>query len=378
MSAGECTAFYYSNRLPIRLRWEQGRIASWRLAYPNETPRRWFAPLLVDHQVNGFAGVDFQSDTLDVPQLEEAARGLLRAGCGAWCLTLVTDDWEQMLHRLRNAVELRRRSALLQKVIIGWHLEGPFLSTVAGYRGAHPADKMISPTPAHIQALRHVAPRDPILLTVSPEVPGVIEAIAEARRWGIRVSLGHTNASAGQLKAAREAGAFGFTHLGNACPQDLDRHDNILWRVLETDLKVSLIPDGIHVSPSLFRLIHRLLHSSNIFYVSDAMSAAGAPPGRYRLGASEVEVGPDRIVRKPGERNFAGSALAPIEGIFRAASMLGGSWQQAWRHYSKIPAGLLGVSELPRIGLSADFCLLEISESNQLQSLEVYLEGERV
>src|SRR5207247_8189697 len=125
-------------------------------------------------------------------------------------------------------------------------------------------------------------------------------AIALAVSLGIKISLGHTNASAEILRQAIEAGATGFTHLGNACPRELPRHDNILWRVLDArGLTISLIADGIHVSPALFRLLHRVLDAATIFYTTDAMAAAGAPPGRYAIGALQLEVGPDQIVRQP-------------------------------------------------------------------------------
>jgi N-acetylglucosamine-6-phosphate deacetylase len=141
------------------------------------------------------------------------------------------------------------------------------------------------------------------------------------------------------LQRAVRAGATGFTHLGNACPRELDRHDNILWRVFETpELLVSLIPDGIHVAPPLFRLAHRVLDEQSIYYTTDAMSAAGAPPGRYPLGRLELEVGADQIVRQPGKSNFAGSAVKPIDGVFRAAEMLGQSWRDVWKRFSERPA----------------------------------------
>src|SRR6185369_13552349 len=132
--------------------------------------------------------------------------------------------------------------------------------------------------------------------------PGALEAIRLAASHGIKISLGHTNASADVLARAVAAGAVGFTHLGNGCPRELDRHDNIVWRVFETPgLLVSLIPDRIHVSPPLFRLIHRVLAAESIYYVSDAMSGAGMPPGRYKLGGLELEVGADQVVRQPGK-----------------------------------------------------------------------------
>src|SRR5262249_27448287 len=140
------------------------------------------------------------------------------------------------------------------------------------------------------------------------------------------------------------AGATGFTHLANGCPRELDRHDNIIWRVLETSgLIVSLIPDQIHVSSALFRLIHRLVDANSIYYTTDAMAAAGSSPGRYSLGRVGVEVGADGIVRQPGKTNFAGSSLRPIDGVFRAAQMLNRPWQEIWNGFSTIPARLMGL-----------------------------------
>jgi N-acetylglucosamine-6-phosphate deacetylase len=193
------------------------------------------------------------------------------------------------------------------------------------------------------------------------------------------VSLGHTNAPRKRLLQAQKAGATAFTHLGNGCPKDLDRADNILWRVFETPgLKVSLIPDAIHVSGALFRLIHRTLPADSIFYVSDAMSAAGAGPGRYKLGRLELEVGEDQIVRLPGSANYAGSALQPLDGIFRAAEMLQCNWREVWPGFSHIPAALAGLPCGIDIGSPADFCVLEVTEENFFEDLHLYLDGEIV
>src|SRR6185503_10764071 len=104
--------------------------------------------------------------------------------------------------------------------------------------------------------------------------------------------------------------------LANGCPRELDRHDNILIRVCDSEgLTVSLIPDGIHVPPLAFRVLHKALNGP-IYYTTDAMAAAGAGPGHYRIGPTEVEVGDDQIVRQPGKTNFAGSALRPFDGVF--------------------------------------------------------------
>jgi N-acetylglucosamine-6-phosphate deacetylase len=157
----------------------------------------------------------------------------------------------------------------------------------------------------------------------------------------------------------------------------LDRHDNILWRVLVgSGLTVSLIPDRIHLSAALFRLIHRLMPDENILYVSDAMAAAGAAPGRYTLGALELEVGPDEIVRQPGQTNFAGSVLRPIDGIFRAAAMLNVSWRQLWRRMSNLPARFMGLSHALAVGRPATFCLLTVDAGEQSAKVRFFAHGQ--
>jgi N-acetylglucosamine-6-phosphate deacetylase len=226
--------------------------------------------------------------------------------------------------RLRQLRALRENCPEVREVIAGWHVEGPFLSPKPGFHGAHDPAVMIDPRPDHFEELRAVVGDDPVLTTLAPERRGAIEAIARARALNIHVSLGHTDASAEQLRDAVAAGAEGFTHLGNGCPQQLDRHDNILWRVLDTPgLMIGLIPDGLHVSPPLFRLIHRLVAPDRIYYTTDAMAAAGSPPGEYTVGGLRVVVGEDGVVRHPGRSNFAGSALRPDQVDVRVRRMLG-------------------------------------------------------
>lgn len=294
---------------------------------------------LLDLQVNGYAGIDFQQDHLRLEDLLSAARALRRDGAAQFVPTLITDQWELMLKRLRHLRQLRSQSPELELAIPGWHIEGPFLSEKPGFHGAHDPACMCDPARKSLEQLRETAGHDAIMLTLAPERKGALEAIALGVRHGWRICLGHTDASAACLGEAVAAGASLFTHLGNGCPQLLDRHDNILWRVLDTPgLSVSLIPDGHHVSPALFRLIHRLLPAERIIYVTDTMAAGGAPPGRYTVGRLTVEVGEDQIARQPGRTNFAGSALRPMEGVKRAARMLGLKEEEVRRHFTQAPA----------------------------------------
>ncbi len=277
-----------------------------------------------DPQVNGYAGVDFQQDHVTEADLLRATAGWGGDGGGRLLLTLITDAWPRLVTRLRHLRHLRDGSPALRARITGWHLEGPFLSPVPGFHGAHDPTLMRDPRPEDFAELRDaVGPEAPLLVTLAPERSGALEAIAAARRLGIRISLGHTDAPAGILREAVAAGATGFTHLGNGCPQQLDRHDNIVWRVLDTPgLTIGLIADGTHVAPTLFRLIHRLVPAERLYYTTDAMAAAGAAPGQFTIGRLTVEVGPDGVVRQPGRTNFAGSALRANQVVERAARML--------------------------------------------------------
>jgi N-acetylglucosamine-6-phosphate deacetylase len=377
MNDGDLCALDFATGRPIRLLWQNGRILSVLAANRSTPPDVWLAPALVDLQVNGFGGVDFQQDDIPLGSLITAVRRLRVAGCTRHFLTLITDEWPRLIARLRHLRELRMRSSELRHAIAGWHIEGPFLSAEPGFCGAHDPVLMIDPTPDHIRELREATGDDPVLLTIAPERANALAAIEQVCSLGMKVSLGHTNAPAEILAGAVRRGASGFTHLGNGCPRDLDRHDNILWRVFETrGLHVSLIPDTTHVSPSLFRIIHRELPADSIYYITDAMAAAGMKPGRYRLGRMELEVGADQIVRLPGKPNFAGSALRPIDGVFRAARMLGCSWRDVWPRCSEIPAKWMGLPCGLSPGNPADFCLLTVTPRNELKELNVFAGGQ--
>lgn len=378
MNSGEITGLLYTSNRAVRLRWEKGVISALEETRPPSGAEAWICPAALDLQVNGYAGVDFQQDGLTEGDLLRAATGLRAAGCGRFLLTLITDEWEQMLERIRHLRRLRLSSPALQRAIAGWHLEGPFLSSQAGFCGAHRPELMRDPSPKQVAALREATGADPVLLTLAPERPGALEAIREAVVSGMKVSLGHTDASSQVLRAAIAAGATGFTHFANACPQQLDRHDNILWRVLDTSgLTVSLIPDGYHVSPALFRLAHRVFNREAIYYTTDAVSAAGAGPGRYTVGPHQVDVGPDQIVRQPGKTNFAGSGLRPLDGAFRAGAILGQSWREVWDWLSVSPARFMGWPHGLGVGAPADVTLIEMN-GGQPGRVRTWVRGEEL
>ena len=374
MSRGEIHAWNILDSQPVLAKWDNGHFTEITTTEKPPAKSKWIGPPLVDVQVNGYAGVDFQQDDLSETDLLQVVEQLGHACCEKILFTLVTDNWEAMTRRLTRAKQFRDANPKLGRAIAGWHIEGPFLSAETGYCGAHPADKMLKPTQERIAELRALAGDDPLLLTMAPEVNGALKGFATARELGIHVSIGHTNAPTHILRRVTAAGPTGFTHLGNGCPATLDRADNILWRALDTPgLTCGLIPDRWHISPALFRLIHRLVDPDSIYYTTDAMAAAGAPPGKYRLGQLELEVGPEQIVQLPGTTNLAGSALTPIEGVRRAADMLDCNWQDVWPKFSQAPARFMGLNEGFTLGAPANFALIETDSANRIvaHSLEV-------
>src|SRR6266542_31375 len=165
MEAGEICARHYRTGQSVVLQWREGVIGDLRTATRATESNTWIAPALLDLQVNGFAGVDFQQDELTAEELLAAARRLRAAGCTRFLLTLVTDEWARLMRRLGALQQLRAAHEELNQAIAGWHIEGPFLSSDPGFYGAHNPALMLDPVPDHIRELRALTETDPVLLT---------------------------------------------------------------------------------------------------------------------------------------------------------------------------------------------------------------------
>lgn len=303
---------------------------------------------LFDFQVNGFAGVDFQRDGLTATQLDHAVAALRRHGTAAIFLTLITDEIDALCRRFAAIEKIRASSPSIAAAIPGYHLEGPWLSPESGYRGAHPPGPMCAPTLAAFSRLQSAAGGRIRLVTLAPEWPGSAEFIAALTRDGIAVSLGHTNATEAQIDASIRAGARFVTHLGNGCPTQLHRHDNIIQRLLAHDeLTACFIPDGIHLPPFTLKNLVRAKSPGRILFTTDAMAGAGAPPGRFTIGPHEIDVGADGIARAPGSANFAGSTLTADEGVRRTAAYLDLPLDTARELWSTTAARAFGVTLPP-------------------------------
>ncbi len=300
---------------------------------------------LFDVQINGFAGVDFQQPDLSAAALRQAVTGLAAAQTLRFFATLITDSISALCAKLENFERLLASAPDLAEAVCGYHIEGPWLSPEPGYRGAHDPQWMGPPRLADFNRLQEAARGRIRLVTLAPEWSGASEFIRELCGQGVQVSLGHTHAGADQIEAAIRSGARFCTHLGNGIPVELHRHNNILQHLLARDeLTAFFIPDGIHLPPEVLKNLFRAKPPGRALFTTDAMAAAGAPAGRYRLAAHELEVGPDRVVRLPGSAQFAGSALTPPEGVRNAERWLGLGPDQARALFSTSVASAFNIS----------------------------------
>jgi N-acetylglucosamine-6-phosphate deacetylase len=299
---------------------------------------------LFDIQINGFAGVDFQQPDLSAQEVRHAVDRLATHETQRFFATLITDSIDSLAAKFANLESIRSADCVIAEAICGYHLEGPWLSPEPGYRGAHDPQFMGPPDLHDFERLQKAANGQIKLLTIAPEHPGSAEFIYEVTQQGLAVSIGHSNASEADIDAAIQAGARFCTHLGNGVPAEMHRHDNVMQRLLARDeLTAFFIPDGIHLPPGVLKNFFRAKPPGKALFTTDCMAAAGAPPGVYRIAHHQLEVGHDRVVRMPGSNGFAGSALAPDEGVANMQRWLGLQEAEARELFSTAIAGALGI-----------------------------------
>ena len=235
---------------------------------------------LIDLQVNGFGGHDLNEAELRPETVLHVAETVLQTGVTTFLPTLITQSEERLLASLRAIREALERFPLVRRMVAGVHMEGPFLSPEEGYRGAH-LQEHVRPPDLHEVARWQRACGDLIrLITLSPHWDDVGSVIAELRRRGIQVALGHTHADAAQVHAAAEAGATLSTHLGNGIAATLARHPNAIWAQLADDrLSSTFIADGHHLDRDTLRAMLRSKGETRSILISDAVALAGMPRG---------------------------------------------------------------------------------------------------
>lgn len=359
---------------PTHVRVRDGRVVEVGAGRPSgsdhvqELVGGLLTPGLVDIQINGAVGVDFAEVTPE--GLGTVAEWLPSTGVTRFLPTLITAPVPTIVAQARAllAAERPTRGA----VPLGVHLEGPFLSSVR--HGVHNPALMADPDPELVEEILDdpvVAPRLR-LLTLAPERTGALAAIKRLASSGVLVSVGHTDATAAQTRAAADAGARMITHLFNAQRGLGHREPGVPGAAFADDrFTLGLIADLAHVAPDVCRLVFAVA-ARRVALVTDAVAAAGMPPGRYQLGGEDVLLTDDGVPRSP-DGTIAGSALT-LDRAVRNIVSLGIDPAVALSSATVVPADTIGEPTLGRLapGAVADMVWWD----DDLRPRKVWVAGE--
>ena len=357
----------------IQSRPDQGKVADDAL---------WLAPAFFDIQVNGFGGSDFNSTHLTSDGLEQAVSKLRERGVVLFCPTVITHSFEHMASCFRALVKACDQAHISGRVVPALHMEGPYISPQEGPRGAHSSQFVRPPDWDEFQRLQESANGMIRLLTLAPEVEGAIPFIEKLTESGVVVAIGHTAADRQSIQAAIGAGAKLSTHLGNGSHAMLPRHKNYVWEQLAADeLWASFIVDGHHLPRSVVKCMIRAKGIGRSILASDAVAAAGMPPGRYWLGEIEVIVSSDFKVERAetaGSGYLAGSALDLLRGVENVVRFAQVGLSEAVQMASANPAALMGISgRIGRIevGREANLILFRLDNISHRITLNSTIQG---
>ena len=328
---------------------EDGRIASLSarkaceipaspriLDYPGAT----LAPAFFDVHIHGAVGHDAMEATPEA--LDAIGRFLAARGTGSYLATTVTAPLDVTLRALSGLAKLIAQPPTpAQARPLGIHLEGPFLSHVK--RGVQPSEHLLAPDIALFDRFFDAAEGHIRLMTLAPELPGAVELTAHATACGVRVSMGHSNATAAETRAAIATGAVSATHTFNAM-RALDHHEPGILGVVLTDDSIfaELICDGIHNTAEMVKLWWKAKGPQRCILVTDAMSAAGMPDGEYRLGGFVVQVANGRAM---AHGVLAGSVLTLDRAVANFVRFTGAPLELALRLVTANPAAMTGLGD---------------------------------
>ncbi|BCV22317.1 N-acetylglucosamine-6-phosphate deacetylase [Moorella sp. Hama-1] len=340
----------------------------------------WIGPGLVDLQINGYGGMDFNTPPFGEDMVEKVTQALWREGVTSYFPTITTNSdtaIEESVRKLSSAVGA---DPLLVKTIKGIHLEGPFISPEDGPRGAHPLEHIKPPDWDRFKKWQEAAKGRIKLITLSPEWPGSAEFIAKCVAHGVKVAIGHTAASSEQIFKAVNAGATLSTHLGNGAHPVLPRHPNYIWDQLANErLWTSMIADGFHLPDSVLTVIHKV-KQRHAFLVSDSVYLAGLEAGEYEthIGGKVVLTPEGKLHLAENPKLLAGSVKSLRQGIEHLSDRLL-SFQTAWEMASLYPSAFMEFASQTglEVGAPADLVLFE-RQHNQIKILQTYKAGKRV
>jgi N-acetylglucosamine-6-phosphate deacetylase len=318
-------------------------------------------PGFIDVHIHGAGGHDVMEGTEEA--LSTVARTLAAHGTTSFVATTVTASPEAICaaaEGIARYITLQQQTEDNRAQVLGVHFEGPFISPVR--RGVHPTEWITLPSAALLQRFTEAAGGYAQILTIAPELLGAMPCIDAARKAGLVVAMGHTDATYEQARAAIAHGARHAVHVYNAMRPFTHRDSGVIGAVLTSpDVTAELIADGVHVDETAMRILLQAKGAAGVILISDGISATGMPDGKYTLGTFEVTVAGG--VCRNAEGKLAGSTLT-LDRALRNIVNLGIPLPDALRMLTLDPATLLGIEFKKgslRTGADADILLLDES-----------------
>ncbi|MEO7961495.1 MAG: hypothetical protein ABIR19_08105 [Ginsengibacter sp.] len=298
---------------------------------------------LVDLQVNGINGIDFNNPSLTRQNIVDATRYLLSQGVTTFFPTVITNSDENTLAILHTIYQACIADSVVDECIWGIHLEGPFISAAEGAKGAHDAKYIKPPDWKLFSKFQEAAGGKIKIVTIAPEREGAVSFIHQCRSHAVLVSIGHSLANTQQVNMAVKSGATLSTHLGNGVPLLLPRHPNIIWDQLAAEeLYACIITDGLHTPDSFMKAVIKNKGNRTII-VSDSTYLTGMPPGEYKshIGGTVILDKEKRVSIKSSPGLLAGAAKSLLENIEILITHNLATLAEAWQMGSENAAMML-------------------------------------
>ncbi len=361
----------YLDKRPVRIEIEDGKIKSVvsikRLSDPGSNI--YISPGLIDNQVNGFMGVSFVDtrDELTHEGISLITTSLWEKGVTSYFPTLTTNDHQIYLKNLALLAAAKEDPVLLGS-IPGFHLEGPYISPVDGFRGAHPLIHVRKPDWEEFMELYEASKENILQISLAPEVEGAMDFIRKCSDIKSVVGLAHHNGTTEEITGAIDLGARLAIHLGNGLANTINRHRNPLWAQLADDrMSIGMICDGIHLLPEQIRVFYRAKGPERIIMTSDVSALGGMPVGKYLNDIGDtLEITPEGAIIYPAQQVLAGSAQDLSTGVGHVMEVTGCSLAEAIRMASTNAARLYGLDDRGELkpGMRADIILFTMEDFN--------------
>jgi N-acetylglucosamine-6-phosphate deacetylase len=317
------------------------------------------APGFIDVHIHGAGGRDVMEGTDEA--LRKVAATVASHGTTSFVATTVTADPSAIVRSsegIARYIALQHKETVAAAEVLGIHFEGPFISPVR--RGVHPTEWLQLPAAELLDKFVAAAQGNALLLTIAPELLGAMPCIDAARKAGMVVGIGHTDATYEQARAAVARGAHHAIHTYNAMRPFSHRDPGVIGAVLTSpDITAELIADGVHVDETAMRVLLQAKGAAGVILISDGISATGMPDGTYALGGFEITMRGG--VCRNSEGKLAGSTLT-LDRALRNIVKLGASLEDALRMLTLNPAKLLCIDNKKgalRANADADIILLD-------------------